>query len=383
MAHTDAPSPCRSRIVLVKGIDGLGNRVLSLLSAILYARLAGRGVVADWRDGTYADAGVDAFPLLFDSDSVASWDGPLSSASVAPWMWEDRLHLSAAQVCRSLGPGARWNCPFVGELFSFDPGELEHPAEVLVTWSSVHCVGRLRRHFSGRWREWRTMGDEAILARLLAEELAFHPEIVARAEEIRRAWPERTWIGVHVRNTDRTTNLARLFWRLDALIARKPNAGVFLATDDAGVEALCRVRYPVVTTVPKWFPSSGPLHRLSSPCPDRLAMARASLVEMRLLASCDDLVINGNSSFSLITKLLWRGDPRRVVDVADWSWLPSSVRERAWRLRDGVKWMGWLRRARGHIDGQRPGQPAFTARGEVLSEAAASAGGLPPGERPS
>lgn len=354
MTHSETTSAARSRIVLVKGSSGLGNRLLSLLSAILYARLAGRQVVVDWRDGSYADPGVNAFPLLFRSESAAALDRDPPSTSVAPWMWDGRLHMSARQVYEVLCPHGPRHSPFVGSLFSFDPGILDHPADVIVTWSSVHFLALLRRHFSGPWKGWRRMGDDAILARLLREELAFHPEILAHAEEIRRSWPRRPRIGVHVRNTDRTTNLRRLHRRLEALLTRVPEAGIFLATDDAGVETDFHRRYPDVATVPKWFPPSGPLHTPNSPCPDRLAMARTSLVEMRLLTACDHLIVNGNSSFSQITRLLYRGDPRHVIDVASWAWLPAPVRERAWRVRDGVKWSRGLRRARGHIARQRP-----------------------------
>ena len=354
MTRSDAESPSRSGTVLVKGTNGLGNRLLTLLSAILYAKLAGRRVVVDWRDGFYADPGVNAFPLLFRSESAAAVDRDMPSTSVAPWMWDGRLHLSAKQVSDALCPGGPWHSPFAGSLFSFDPRRLDHPADVIVTWSSVHFIGQLRRHFSGPWKEWGRLGDDAILARLLREELEFHPEVLARAEEVRRSWPGRPRIGVHVRNTDRTTNLRCLHRRLEILRARNPDAGLFLATDDAGVEREFHRRYPDVVTVPKWFAASGPLHKPNAPCPDRLAMARASLVDMRLLAGCDHLVVNGNSSFSQMTRLLWSGDPRRVVDVASWAWLPAPVRDRAWRARDGVRWMRMLRRARGHIDRQRP-----------------------------
>ena len=47
--------------VLVKGDQGLGNRILCLLSATLLARLTGRQLVIDWRDPIYSADGRDAF----------------------------------------------------------------------------------------------------------------------------------------------------------------------------------------------------------------------------------------------------------------------------------------------------------------------------------
>lgn len=342
-----------SRVVLIKGDAGLGNRMLGLLSAILFARLAKRTVVVDWRDGAYADPGTNAFPLLFSSRSVMALEADLPAQSVNPWIWESRLHMNAHELHRFFGLNGGWGCPFRGTLYSFDPNVLHHPEDVIVTWSLVAFVAQLRRHLNGPWKTWSGLSDEAILARLLREELVLHPAIAARVDQVARMWPDRPRIGVHVRHTDRTTNLQRLRRRLDHLLARHPDAVIYLATDAAAVQEDFRRRYPDVLTVPKWFAPSGPLHARSAPCPDRLAMARDSLVEMRLLARCDHLIVNGNSSFSQVARLWWRGDPRRVIDVGSWAWLPGPVRERAWRSRDAVLWAPWLWRARQHLRRQR------------------------------
>ena len=53
------------KYLLVKGTAGLGNRLLFLLSALLYARLTERLLVVDWCDSTYSNDGSNAFPLLF------------------------------------------------------------------------------------------------------------------------------------------------------------------------------------------------------------------------------------------------------------------------------------------------------------------------------
>ena len=283
----ELPSPAipnGERFVLVKGTAGLGNRIYAVLSAILYAKLSGRRVAVDWSDGVYASLGTDAFPLLFLSGSVTPLDAVPRAGSTAPWMWARRLHRTARQLRRELGVGILPRCPFVGSLYSVDMADLHHPEQVVVMWSLIPVIAPLRRHLTGEWSDWRRLDEEAILARLLHEHLEVHPEVDARVDDIRRTWPDRPRIGVHVRNTDRKTNLARLYRRLDALVAAEPNAVMFLATDAAGIEDDFRRRYPGVLTTPKWFATDGPLHTLSSQCPDRLEMARASLVEMRVLA---------------------------------------------------------------------------------------------------
>jgi hypothetical protein len=102
-------------------------------------------------------------------------------------------------------------------------------------------------------------------------------------------------------------------------------------------------------------------------------MARASLVEMRLLTECDHLVVNGDSSFSQIAKLWWRGERRRVIDVGAWAWLPAAVRDRTWRGRDAVRWAPWLWRARRHIRRQQAGESWCRAAGSRQTPAVRAA----------
>jgi hypothetical protein len=344
-----ATSTSDSRIVLVKGCAGLGNRLLSLLSAVLYAKMTGRVVVVDWRDGTYADPGINSFPLLFQSSFAHSLTQDLMTESVEPRVWHQRLPMSAGELHRLIRPRGLKGCPFLGSLYSFNPKTLDHQDEVIVVWSLVAFIGQLRRHFAGQWAGLKKCDDATILAGLLHENLELHPEIAARAQEIQQAWPVGTRIGVHVRNTDRTTNLNRVTRRLDALLKKQPGAMIFLATDDQLVEELFKRRYVNVLTFPKWFPPSGPLHSKKAPCPDRLSMAKEMLVEMSLLLACDHLVINSNSSFSQIAKLWWRGDQSRITDVASWAWLPGAIRERAWRTKAFLKCFPFLWSARRHI----------------------------------
>lgn len=340
--------------ILLKGDAGLGNRILALLTALLYSRLAHRQLLVDWRDGFYADRGINSFPLLLSCRSASPLVDDLQSDSIHPWMWTQGLALSARDMRQRIGVEGGWACPFRGEPYSFDPRWLHYQDEVLVMWSLIARIGPMRRHFHGPWRPWRALADDELLARLLKEELEVHPEIQARCAEAQRSWPDRPRIGIHVRHSDRTTNLRRLRRHVADLRERHPDAVLFLATDSQAVLDEFRSRYSEVLTVPKWLPDSGPLHQPSGACPDRLAMARAALVDMHLLAHCDQLIVNENSSFSLITRLWWqvvwgadRANVRRHVrNVATLGWLPFPLRERVWRSRDGIRWAPWLWQAR-------------------------------------
>lgn len=339
-----APGAVRGEggIVLVKGIHGMGNRILALLGASLYARLTGRHLLVDWRDGMYAGEGVNAFAELFHSRSAIAVTSSPATDSVAPWMWRGRLDSSARAITLDhLSPDGRFG-PFTGRLFSIDVGNLDYPEEVVVIWSSHSFVGALRRHLTGPWAPWGLLADPVIEARLL-DEFQLHPAIAERVEAIWKTCGGGPMVGVHVRHTDRRTNLSRLTRRLDTLLASRPGSRLFLATDDEAVQNRFSRRYPGLVTVPKWFSPSGAIHLLRSGCTDRSAMARDVLVEMFLLTRCDDVLLDGDSTFAQIVKLLWKGDPRRVIDIRPLPWLPHGVRDRLWRARD---WLRWGRRLR-------------------------------------
>lgn len=345
--------------ILLKGRAGLGNRILALLTAILYSRLANRRLMVDWRDGRYAEPGINSFPLLFKCRAADSVVDDLHSDSVRPWMWLQRLQMSAHEMGLLTGVAKMYSCPFTGELFSFDPARLDYQEEVLVMWSLIAGIGPLRRHLHGPWRSWQALADDAILARLLKENLDFHPEVEAGCAELQRGWPDRPKIGVHVRHTDRTTNLRRLRRRVEEMRRRHPDAVIVLATDSRAVLDDFLARDGAVLTAPKWLPESGPLHALRGGCPDRLAMARSALVDMRLLASCEHLIVNEDSTFSLVARLWWQAFwsadracvRRNVRSMATLGWLPFSLRDRAWRSRDRIRCAPWLWRTRRRLRG--------------------------------
>ena len=59
------------KYLLIKGEGGLGNRILSLLSGIEYARLSGRIPVVEWCNAEYsADGGNAFFEIFKKTDSI-------------------------------------------------------------------------------------------------------------------------------------------------------------------------------------------------------------------------------------------------------------------------------------------------------------------------
>ena len=91
-------APSASRFLLVKGSAGMGNRILGLLTGILFARLSGRHLVVDWGDPLYSPDGQNVFPKLFETPNIFA-NFPIGPCgTVAPPVWENRLHWTVRQM---------------------------------------------------------------------------------------------------------------------------------------------------------------------------------------------------------------------------------------------------------------------------------------------
>lgn len=328
-------------VVLVKGIAGLGNRILSLLTALLYARLAGRRLVVDWSDEVYSADGRNAFPRLLEfSPGLAASPGELdsrlperllTSASVAPPLWRGWLHESPVTMLERWFPDRLRLDSRCAKALSIDVTRLDHPEEVVVVWSFFDQVHRLRRHFTGEFRALRSRDDRRILGELLQHHLRPAPAVAERSDRFEAERFHRPTAGVHVRYTDKRTPLGPVHRRIRHLLDHTPGLQIFLATDSLQVRNDFERRYAGVITAEKWYsPSGKPLHRDGSR-PDRLEEGIAALVDIRLLAACDYLIVDESSAFSYVARLLRTRGAEGVFNVQRGRWLPSELRRWLWR----------------------------------------------------
>ena len=96
----------QTKYLLVKGKAGLGNRMLCVLTGIIYARLTDRRLVVDWSDFTYSSDGTNVFPRLFVLPEAVD-DLPLAAhTSVRPNLWSGRLNMSAGDLIDQVDPKA-------------------------------------------------------------------------------------------------------------------------------------------------------------------------------------------------------------------------------------------------------------------------------------
>ena len=120
------------KFLLVKGITGLGDRILCALSGILYAQLSGRTLLIDWSDPFYSSNGDNVFHRFFESPFCSPTDDIPTTDSVYPRIWRGRLLEHATQIARE----REFNPEEIRHELSIHLGKLDYP-EISWSWWST------------------------------------------------------------------------------------------------------------------------------------------------------------------------------------------------------------------------------------------------------
>ena len=238
------------KFVLVKGIAGMGNRILCALTGILYARLSKRKLLVDWSDEYYSSGRANVFHRFFRSPSYGPADEVPATDSVSPGIWRDRLHESAWSMRARHGDV---NDSQTWRMFSVDLTRLDHPEDIVVLWTYTAQVGLLRRHMADAPAEPAVASDEMILRKLFREGLVLAAEVRARVDRFKQDHFEGRTIGVHVRYSDHRTRLRATLGKLDELLRQDPSIRIFLSTDNIQIKRLFDEVYSRVVGTPHWY----------------------------------------------------------------------------------------------------------------------------------
>lgn len=314
----------RPKFLVIKGRAGLGNRMLAAATGLLYARLTGRLPVVDWRDGSYSGDRSNAFPAFFHCPSCRSVDELPVTDSIAPAIWQERLHASVTDLERRFAPrphvdstkryAHKENAGFVRDS-TIDLMRLDYEEEILVMWEFTSRVERLRNVHQAAVPGFPPGGPAEILRELLACEFRLRRPIRERVERFRHERLDRRTVGVHVRYTDRRVRLQAILARLEALLERERDLLVFLATDSLAVKEEIERRATAVVSTPHWYSPIGANIHQSEESPDRFENGVEALVDLYLLAECDYLICDTTSSFARVATVLTTTPASHVVDV--------------------------------------------------------------------
>jgi hypothetical protein len=314
------------KYLLIKGIAGLGNRILAAATGFLYAELAGRRALVDWGDPNYSDDGSDVFHRYFDNPSVGGRDELPATDSVTPEMWRGRLDRPARDLRVALGGTPR---PVVFRRTCVDLMRSDHPEDVAVMWSNRERIEMLRPLFRGEHAHLARLPTNVILRRTIETHMRPREEINDRVERFRRERLPGRVVGVHARYSDRRTRLDLIRHRLERVLAKEGDLRVFLATDNIEVRDEFERCYGAVSP-PHWYPAPGAASHQGGNRPDPPEAGAEALVDLQLLAGCDHLIGDRESSFSRVAMLMSDAPRSRISDV-------QAIRSR-WHLPVKAVW---------------------------------------------
>lgn len=309
---------------MIKGKGGLGNRILSAVCGLVFADLTHRLPVIDWRDGIYAPEGENAYPLLFDtpiSIEAASFEDVTDS--VSPTVWAGHLNKTPQQMIEMFTPRSHSN-PAGYRRFCTDLSTRANDARIAVYWSYLPKFGRLSR-LMARDPRFANRDPSNVISDYL--DRYFRPNArISRALDDLAAQIKTPSIGVHVRYTDRKIPLPPLQQALRRQLQKMPGAGIFLASDNASVQAQMAAMFDNVTHLPKYLPPDG--GRLHSPTAQiaKQHEAENALIDMWQLGRCDHLICSRHSTFAVTSAYLGRMPGNRVTDIDRFT--PSVVMKR-------------------------------------------------------
>jgi hypothetical protein len=302
-----------SKYLLIKAKGGFGNRILSAVTGVILAELGGRTPVIDWRDGMYVDHGANLYPLLFDDPvgvNPARFD---SECDVMPALWSGRLADQPIDIIRQYYPRSHSN-PFIYRKLSIDLAKPDPRSALGVFWSYLPKTERLRGRMARDPRFAGKLVDGLITERLTRY---FTPSgSVLTSVDALFANRKRPVIGVHIRFTDSKSPLSKIEDELRKLRARLPGSDIFLATDNADVQARILAQFDNVFVIDKAMAADGAaLHVTAGEFADPLREARNALIDMWALGRCDWLIHSKHSTFSVSAALIGGIPEERQIDV--------------------------------------------------------------------
>jgi hypothetical protein len=167
-----------------------------------------------------------------------------------------------------------------------------------------------------------------LLRALLGETIMLHPAISEQVENFKRENFSERMIGVHIRYSDHRTALWATLKAVRQLLRRDPARRIFLCTDNIEIKRLFKRKYQQVVSTSHWYaPTPGdPLH-CAARRPDALANGVEALIDLYLLAQCDDMIVDTSSSFAYLATLLTNVPAEHINDVKRREKLPPRVRK--------------------------------------------------------
>lgn len=315
------------KYLVIKGTAGLGNRLYTLSSAISYAKKTNRAIIIDWSDGVYSSDGRNVFNDYFfleginhfkDINDIQNRD----KLTIYPPNYID-LNMDieegySGNLSRIFERTPLNRIKYIGihKLKGYWAHKSKLPKNKLLkeiySWTSIFNSKEFPfGHFLPTDLKEDIVIFSDYLPPLEGQELIEHLQLKENVNSIinefflKHDFVKDT-IGIHIRATDKnfSSSLTDAFEKIDYVLEKENIKKIFLATDNPEVIEVFKKKYKNLILYPKYIPSAYQhgIH-LSADVNIMEKIYKESIIEMFLLAKCEYLFYQSNSTFSLISKL--------------------------------------------------------------------------------
>lgn len=330
----------KKRYLIVKGCAGLGNRLVTVLAAIKYAKRNNRILIVDWEDGQFDRFGENAFSKTLDLKNVdhlgsykdikdfnmLSHSSKLFKATPQKGIYE--LYFQESSKVFLKLPESLFPKGILSKLrFCWKPIS---PSLNISSDSDLHALANVFDKDCLEYGDWLKDGykDDVLyyadfLPNISFENMkeyiqpkAFIQKKVNEFAETHQFDKEVT--GVHIRHTDKRP-IASLEKFIDKLSKDLSTKRIYLSTDSEEVEKLFMKQFSDLILFPKYKPklNSEGLHQwaLYNKAEElKYRIYEDSLLEMMLLSKVKYLYYQSNSTFSKVSKAY----SQNPVNCYDW-----------------------------------------------------------------
>lgn len=322
----------KEKILLLKGCAGLGNRLITLTSAIAYCKKFDRRLIIDWNDGLYFEKGYNFFSDYFVLNNI-NYEAPHSTElkstfksknySVYPDLFdnriEDHLYDHFIQIMNPLLVKFYFKFPGIfgakfGGLWTNNLAHKDNPALSIASFlkekrnpNAFPLGGNLTKEYNQDiliFADYRPRFDIELFRRTFHIKSEIEEKIYSKIDKTSVV----NSIGVHVRATDMqpTVSIEDLIDHIKSIF---PNKNVFLATDNPHVETQFREAGIKMISIAKDFSADEGrgIHQVHSDRQNFSASHESflnSIADMFLLSRTDYLLYQGNSSFSILAEAM-------------------------------------------------------------------------------
>ncbi len=328
LAASNAPKAvARPKYLLIKAWGyGFWSDMDHVVGQLLLAELSGRTPVVHWGANTLFGAAdvANAFELFFRPVSGATQDGVAAwGQSFFPAKWTAAT-LRDENVNKFQGAGSRTSALHL----------LARDEDVVVSDFHGKVVDLMA------WIEpdspWAGLDYQAIYRRLFARYIQLQPALQARVDAFAHArMAGRRWVAVHVRGSDKITELrdlelvnAQYQHRIDAMLQADPAMGIFLLTDSEHFAREYRQKYGdrvLFADVARSSDATG-VHYAGH---EGRRLGEEVVLDTHLAARCDAFLGNGASNVSTAIRHLkdWAPGSFELIGT-DFLTLPNMMLHR-------------------------------------------------------